>query len=73
MYKHLSSRAKIIWLSFSFSLDTQPKKKIYQKNVAARFLTSVRSRVNREPCAFFLLRFYSLFCVTVVLVSCHKH
>ena len=68
MYKHLSSRAKIIWLSFSFSLDTQPKKKIYQKNVAARFLTSVRSRVNREPCAFFLL-----FCVTVVLVSCHKH
>ena len=73
MYKHLSSRAKVICLSFSSSLDTQPKKKVYQKSVAAGFLTSVRSGVNGEPCALFLLRFYSLLCVTVVLVSCHEH
>lgn len=68
MRKHLSSRAKMIWLSFSFSLDIQPKKRIYQKNVANGSFTSLRSRANREPHAVGVFLFWFVFFAKIFAV-----
>lgn len=60
MCKHLSSRVKMIWLLFFFSLDIQSKKRTDRANVATTPLTSLKSRADGEPRAVSLLRFLQL-------------